>query len=126
MDADIQRAAPPAGLFTAFLPLFWFRRTDDRGATAACVRVSERHVCQLRFQQFTTIYLSALFFTFLFFPFFYEGLHWGAGLQREERRLRACARDGLQAVLPNWRREACLAAASRPPEGPAECGTLEG
>lgn len=71
-----------------------------------------------------SIYLP---FSFLFFPpFFYEGLHWGAGLQKEERRLRAYARDGLAAGLPNWRRGACLAAASRPPEGPAECGTLEG
>lgn len=68
-----------------------------------------------------SIYLP---FSFLFFPPFF--LRGGAGLQKEERRLRACARDGLAARLPNWRRGACLAAASRPTEGPAECGTLEG
>lgn len=97
VDVDIQRASPPAGLFTAFRLFFRFRVSDDRGA---CVRVSERHACQLRFQRFTTIYVFPLLF-FSFFPLFYEGLHLGAGPQREERRLRACARDGLAAGVPN-------------------------
>lgn len=74
VDADIQRASPAAGLFTAFRPFFRFKVSVERGATAASVRVSERRVCQLRFQRFTTIYV----FPLLFFSFFLSRILRGA------------------------------------------------
>lgn len=80
VDADIQRASPAAGLFTAFRPFFRFKVSVERGATAASVRVSERRVCQLRFQRFTTIYVfPLLFFSFFSLPYFTRGFIWGAG-----------------------------------------------
>lgn len=84
VDADIQRASPPAGRFTAFRPFLGFRVSDERRATAARVHgvhgvhgVSAARLSTARPAVHDYLAVFPLLFFSLFPLFFYEGLHSG-------------------------------------------------
>lgn len=75
VDADIQKLSLRRDFSQHSACFLEFRVSDDRGAKEARVKVSARLSTA-----FAAVYNYLLSSFLLFSPFFYEGLHLGAGL----------------------------------------------
>lgn len=100
VDADIQRASPPAGRFTAFRPFLGFRVSDERRATAARVHgvhgvhgVSAARLSTARPAVHDYLAVFPLLFFSLFPLFFTRGfIRGGVASEGGEEAASVCAR----------------------------------